>query len=164
MAETNAIEMMISEAENKYARQVDSIQALKDSAGTIFSASSLIVSLISLFQILDKPPAPGRESVFITVLVVIAGLYLWLVITCLNVLRPSEYHGPVEISYQTYEGHFQGKSLENLLDMKLRLYIRAIETNDLVISRLQTSTQRAYRLLPWLIAAIIALAVLPMIA
>ena len=162
MPETKAIELMISEAENKYARQVESIRSLQNSAGTIFGASSLIVSLISLFQILDQPPAPQHELVFILLLAVTGGLYLWLVFTCLKVLRPTKYQGPVEITYPTYENYFKGKSEEKLLDMKLKLYIRAIENNDPVLIELERGTQRAYRLLPVLIAAIIALAVLPM--
>ena len=164
MPETTAIELMINEAENKYARQVESIRSLQSSAGTIFGSSSLIVSLISLFQILDQPPAPNQKIPFILLLIAIGGLYLWLVFTCLRVLRPVEYLGPVEISYQAYENYLKGKSEEKLLDIKLRLYIRAIESNNPVIFRLERGTQLAYRILPWLITAIIALAVLPMIS
>jgi len=156
MDENFDVKAMVHEASENYKRQGDSIESIKTHARTVFSSSSIIISLLSLFQILSKTPKGYNVNVsYGRIIAVIVVLYVSLVVISLLVLSPLLFHGPIKMDWGVITETFKEKSERDVLLMQLSAYINAFEKNKLIIKN-----QRLMIIIQSIIFALIVLFVL----
>jgi len=151
---------MLFEASQKIKRQGESIDSLKTHARTIFSASSIIISLIGTLQIFNEIPSNYR-LLYISLIIIMVILYIVLVILSLTILSPFQIYGPISIDEATLFGSFIGKMEREVILNQLSAYINVIKLNEPKIITRQKMTTAISILFAIIVFMILFIAILP---
>ena len=151
---------MLFEASKKYQRQGESVDALKTHARTIFSASSIIISLIGTLQIFSEIQN-DYKLLFIFLIGLLAFCYLILLVFSLIILSPFQAYGPIHIDKDTLFESFQDKKERDVILKQLSAYINAIALNEPKIVLRQQMTTALSILFAVIVLLILLIAVFP---
>ena len=144
--EEDGLKIAIEEMKKNLTAQFEGMDAIKASARTIFGAGSLIISIISAFEL-----GKMKQSWYLLLFLI---LYVLLVIICIYILSPVKMDLPVKSDWDEIYESFMGEKIP-VLRTWLYSYINTIQKNKTIL------TIRAYlTILAGIILAIIVVLIL----
>lgn len=158
---TAYLDIPLREAQRAFSMQSDGVEAIKTTIRTVFSASSLIVSLVAALQLVTANVAPEWLTVYQWLIVVIAVLYLLLIVMCVLGMSPVNYNLPIEMEWDVLTMAFQNLNEHDTLTKYLSSILNVIDLNRLIVARLLRIERAVLILLPIIVLLILALAWLP---
>ena len=128
MDENCGIKAMLSTVRNGYDDQIESLNVFKSQARTVFSSSSIIISLVSVLQIFSTIPE-GFKGLFQAIIAGIIILYIVLVVLSLIVLSPAAWTTPVKLDWDILASYFGEENERNTILKETSAYLGAIDEN-----------------------------------
>lgn len=148
------IKVMLSTAKNGYEDQIESLNVFKATSRTVFSASSIILSLVGALQVFTTIPTDFK----VLYQIIIAGisvLYLALVIISLVLISPARWTTPLKLDWDYMAAYIGNENEENSILKETSAYLGAIDKN-----RKTVKCRRRMTILQEIIFCAIVLAVL----
>ncbi len=157
------LQVSIEEMQKAFDREMASFDTVKANNRTIFTAASLLVSLLSALQILSARVDPAWLVAWRSGLIFTAVLYIVLIIICVYSLRPLDVYGPVKADWDTLMEAFYGKTDEEILLLRLNSIVDTIQVNKTMLRKSASVNRWASVLLICLVALLFSLALIPRI-
>ncbi len=129
--EEAGLQISIQEMKQNLTKQFESMDAIKSSARTIFGAGSLIISIISAFEL-----GKMNQSWF---LLLFLFLYILLVIICIYILAPVKMDLPVKSDWGEIYEFFMGEKIP-VLRTWVYSYIHTIQENNKIVVKREKLT------------------------
>ncbi|MBA3075769.1 MAG: hypothetical protein FP831_19410 [Anaerolineae bacterium] len=112
-----------------YHRQSERFLISRDIAKTILTSASVIVSVFGAFssfrEIISQP------SLLKLSMIIAAGVFFaLLVLTCVSLLFPSSFMGPIKASQETYEKEVFDKNEKDTILIFFSAYLNAVNKNE----------------------------------
>jgi hypothetical protein len=123
--EEDGLKIAIDEMKQNLTAQFAGIDSIKSSARTIFGAASLVISIISAFEI-----GKMRQSWYLLALLI---LYILLVIMCIYILSPVKMDLPVKSDWSEIYEFLMGDKIQ-VQRTWVYSYINTIRKNKIVLS------------------------------
>ena len=154
------VKTMLSTARMGYVDQIDSLNAFKSQARSIFGASSIITSLVAVLQIFSTIPQ-GFKGAFQAIIAGIIILYIALVILSLIVLSPALWTTPVLLDWDYLADYYGGENERDVILKETSAYLGAIEHNRQTIKRRRKLTLWQGIIFGVIVVLVIAAGVMP---
>lgn len=137
------------------------IASFRGTATTILSASSVLAAFLSAFQVFLGHPQAGWAWAYNLGMIVMFGLYGWLISCCIAVIFPVTFSGPVMGEWENLrETYFDNEELE-ALEKEISGYISTTGTIREVVVRLKKRTKTACILLPLVVIVFMLMLLIP---
>ena len=123
--EEDGLKIAIEEMKKNLTAQFEGLDAIKISARTIFGAGSLIISIISAFEL-----GKMKQSWYLLLFLI---FYILLVILCIYILSPVKMDLPVKSDWDEIYESFMGEKIP-VLRTWLYSYINTIQKNKTILT------------------------------
>lgn len=150
----------IEDASKGLELQFSGMDMLKTNARTVFSAASLVTSLVAALQIF-RPVSVPILPLYIALLVIGTALYVGLIALCIRVMSPVELKTPIEIKWDTFKADYFQKDDRELLLQRLSNYVNAHEANAPILDKRIEQTKAVSELLVVLIIYLLIVSIIP---
>ena len=151
----------IEEMQLALKNNLESFDAVRNMARTLFGAASLIVGLLGTLQIISADVVPAYRGIYNFLITLTMIVYIGLIVCCLRVLSPNNIDLPIEVDWNVLWNHYISETDDQIYKTRLISYINAIQKNWPVITRLRNITRIATLLLPIIIVLILLISLLP---
>lgn len=128
------VEAMLSIAKDGYESQGENFEVFKAQARTVFGASSIILSLVSVLRIFSSIPE-GEKLWYMYIIAGIVVLYILLVVISLILLSPVKWNSPVLLEWEELQSTFLGKNSRDLILAQIGAYLNAKDLNQLNVRK-----------------------------
>jgi hypothetical protein len=122
------VKIVLEEVKAGYQRQEESMDVFKKHARTLFSASSIILTLLGVMQIFSLP-AEVFKGLYGGIIAGILILYILLVGISLIVNFPIQFLGPIELNWDVLSHGFMEKKERDVILMQISCYLNVIDLN-----------------------------------
>jgi hypothetical protein len=150
-ADLRALKLTIDEIKRDQEIQLGHVESMRSTARTVLASGSLIIALISAFQIvvpeLGVIPKETYRSLFILGL----ALYMMMIASCILALWPGRLATPASSAGEDLYRRFEGKSELEARRILLRIYTEAQTENQRPARQIRTWTTIGSVLLPLLV-------------
>jgi hypothetical protein len=117
--------------QNHYKRSEDNGKELEDKAQQIITISTVIVGLVSAFNVTQGPLSTERKLIFVALFIVYAAALYF----CFHALFPRKWKGePLQATWPEFL-RVSAKSLDDYYDWVIESYIESIAVNEKVLSK-----------------------------
>lgn len=158
------LRLAVEEMKATLDRQFEGIQSIKNTSRIVFGTSSLIISLMSTFQIV-YPIIPSEYTSFFNLGVVTSLIgYVVMITCCLYVLLPKRIFEPIKPNWETLIALFVDQSEQDIYRNKLSAYLNAIELNEPIIARHRILTMISSAILVLIVIVLLSLTLIPRVS
>lgn len=119
----------VEEAKAYYRSQEKGIDSIKTTARSIFSAASLVVSLLGALQIFSVKSQTAHPVLFVIAVLIATHSYVLAIVFSLKVQLPLDFVTPIKMEIGELDKDLVGKSEEDVLKQQLVNYLNAIDGN-----------------------------------
>ena len=154
-------EIAIDEMRRHLEEQGKSITAVKRITEIVFSASSLVFSLIGALGLLRAPVSSGCLVLYNALIIIAILLYIFLIGLSIWVLQPVKFYGPIEPDWNVIRDHYINFS-DDLAILKNQLsgYLEAIKSNGPIISQRNKRAKCTSLILPVIVLILFGLSLI----
>lgn len=160
MDNNHDVKAMLEIVKEGYNEQSESVDVYKAQVRTIFGASSIIISLMSVLQIFSTIPE-GFNPLFQAIIAGIVILYIILVVLSLVVLSPMSWFQPVKLDWDYMTDYFGGVNERDAILKRISAYLNVIELNQKYTKRRYCMTLAQGIIFGLIVLLVIVAGVLP---
>jgi hypothetical protein len=144
----SALNIAIDELRRDQDFQLDQIESIRSTARTILGSGSLIIALISAFQIVVPESELIPPETFRSLFILGLALYLMMITSCILALRPGKLSTPAHPDGQELFRRLEGQSEMEARRILLQIYIDTQKENYRPARQARTWTAIGAVLLP----------------
>ena len=156
-------DISLKEAARALEEQYKSVDGIKQTIRTVFSSSSIVISLTSGVQLFSGSVDANWSGLYIAGIVTAAVLYLTLIVFCILGMWPINFYTPVKMEWNILTSAFSGKDEAEISLKHLSAILNAINLNDPKLKKLLKIELVALIIMPLLVTLLLLLAFIPRI-
>lgn len=122
----------LDDIKTTFARQSERILISREIAKTILTSASVIVSVLGAFASFRESDALP-SSWQLVMLISASILFALLVLTCVYLLLPAPFLGPIKATKETYENEVFDKTEKDTLLILFSAYLNVVQLNEPII-------------------------------
>ena len=157
----NNYDIPLKEAARSLDEQIKSVDSIKQTIRTVFSASSIVISLTSGVQLLSGSVSPNWGGLFSVGIVVVAALYLLLIFFCIVGMWPINLFSPVEMKWDILTTAYVAENETDVSLKYLSSILNAVLLNGPKLKRLMNIELAVLVIMPVLVTLLLLLAFIP---
>jgi len=154
-------EIAIDEMRLQLEEQSKSITAVKKITEIVFTASSLIISLIGALGLFRAPVSSDFVGLYNALIIIAMLLYIVLIVLSIWVMQPVKVYGPIKPDWDVLQDYYINFADDvAVLKQQLSSYLKAIQSNEPIISQRSKRAKCTSLILPVIVVILFFLSLI----